>query len=372
MIYVGGAGCGVDRHTERRRERVAESKSVAACNHDVVGGLTGLGVIDPAAVFDDEHPTIAQSVLDGEQLRSQTFQKERLRLVLNLPFGAGGELVDRDLAVEAAELVGSQLARRQTSKPYLGQSPGVETGLDFPVPWTIPAQDHAAAFGLGAGGQPPAASKSPGAGRQPAGPEAGQWNLRHRSVFAPQHGGGNPTVRQLMSPSDAMVSSTPTAERTSVLFVCLGNICRSPLAEGIFRELVARAGESDRFRIDSAGTGSWHVGSPPDARSVQVAAQHGLDLESTARQVAAEDFAGFDCIVAMDRDNLRELRRLGARHDTDARIFLLREHDPTGGLDVPDPYYGGSNGFERVYRMIERSCRGLLQELRERLPNRSN
>lgn len=162
-----------------------------------------------------------------------------------------------------------------------------------------------------------------------------------------------------------MANKANVPEPTSVLFVCLGNICRSPLAEGVFRELVDREGLTDQFRVDSAGTGSWHVGSPPDTRSSQVAARHGITLESTARQVAPEDFTRFDHVVAMDRENLRDLERMGSRHESTARIFLLRNHDPNGGDDVPDPYYGGANGFEVVYRMIERSCKVLLAELRE-------
>lgn len=160
-----------------------------------------------------------------------------------------------------------------------------------------------------------------------------------------------------------MSSPTPKPERISVLFVCLGNICRSPLAEGVFRDLVDRARLSDGFRIDSAGTGSWHVGSPPDARSVQVAAQHGLTLDCSARRVTPADFREFDHIVAMDRSNLRDLKRMAAEQGSHSRVVLLREFDPRGGGDVPDPYYGGANGFERVFRMIDRSCRALLEDL---------
>ena len=156
-----------------------------------------------------------------------------------------------------------------------------------------------------------------------------------------------------------------TARRTSVLFVCLGNICRSPLAEGVFRHLAAEAGLADRFEIDSAGTGGWHVGEPPDARARMVAKQHGVALDSRARQVTPEDFERFDHIVAMDHDNLRTLQRMAAAAGADARIALLRSHDPSAdGDEVPDPYYGGASGFETVYEMVHRACSALLERLR--------
>lgn len=154
------------------------------------------------------------------------------------------------------------------------------------------------------------------------------------------------------------------ASRISLLFVCLGNICRSPLAEGVFRSLVEEAGLSERFEIDSAGTGAWHVGEPPDARAAMVASQHGVRLECRARQVGPDDFQRFDYIIAMDRENLRNLERMAAAAGSDARIRLLREFDPEGdGDEVPDPYYGGASGFETVYDIVSRSCRTLLQRI---------
>lgn len=150
----------------------------------------------------------------------------------------------------------------------------------------------------------------------------------------------------------------------SVLFVCLGNICRSPLAEGVFLHLVRDEGLSERFEVDSAGTGSWHIGERPDPRSVAVAASHGVVLPGCARQVRPDDFDRFDVIVAMDRENLRNLERMSP-NGTRARLHLLREFDPEGGGDeVPDPYFGGDHGFENVYRMVHRSCARLLEELR--------
>ncbi|MHA7775922.1 low molecular weight protein-tyrosine-phosphatase [Roseibium sp. M-1] len=142
----------------------------------------------------------------------------------------------------------------------------------------------------------------------------------------------------------------------SILFVCLGNICRSPLAEGVFRALVEESGLTGRFEIDSAGTGAWHQGNPPDPRSIDVAARHGIDISfQRARQVVAEDFHRFDTIVAMDRDNLSALRSKAGTAPAAIRLLL---NDPP--RDVPDPYYGGPDGFEEVYRMIRSGGEALL------------
>ncbi len=158
----------------------------------------------------------------------------------------------------------------------------------------------------------------------------------------------------------------PDAPRTRVLFVCLGNICRSPLAEGVFLHLVREAGLTDRFEVESAGTGDWHVGERPDPRSVAVARQHGVDLPSRARQVTPDDLEAFDHVLAMDRDNLSDLQRL-ARPGARAVVGLLRAHDPArvtdGDDDVPDPYYGGPSGFDVVFEMVHRSCTVLLADL---------
>ena len=162
-----------------------------------------------------------------------------------------------------------------------------------------------------------------------------------------------------------MDSNNSDYARTSVLFVCLGNICRSPLAEGIFLHLVNEAGLSDRFEIDSAGTGAWHVGEMPDARATIVASQHGVNLTSRARQITDDDLEQFDWVIAMDRENLRNIERMALSTGSDAEIHLLREFDPEGGGDeVPDPYYGGTSGFETVYEMVHRSCQVLLDRLR--------
>ncbi|MGH2855103.1 MAG: low molecular weight protein-tyrosine-phosphatase [Solirubrobacteraceae bacterium] len=152
---------------------------------------------------------------------------------------------------------------------------------------------------------------------------------------------------------------------TRLLFVCLGNICRSPTAEGVMRALVRDAGLQERIEVDSAGTGSWHVGEPPDARATRVARRRGIELEGAARQVWPHDFAEFDLILAMDASNLRNLRRLAPDEDARAKVRLLREFDPaaSGDLDVPDPYYGGPNGFEEVLDLVHAACASLLERL---------
>ena len=155
-----------------------------------------------------------------------------------------------------------------------------------------------------------------------------------------------------------------------LLFVCLGNICRSPTAEGVMRHLVREAGLEDEITIDSAGTGSWHVGSAPDERSTAAAALRGITLEGQARQVTAADFDRFDLVVAMDSSNKRDLQRLAPNAEARAKVVALREFDPeavaAGDLDVPDPYYGGDDGFEHVLDVIDRAGRGLLEHVRER------
>jgi protein-tyrosine phosphatase len=153
-----------------------------------------------------------------------------------------------------------------------------------------------------------------------------------------------------------------------ILFVCMGNICRSPTAEGVMRRLVRDAGLEDSIEIDSAGTGGWHAGEPPDERATVAARRRGVRLEGAARQVRPADFDDFDLLIAMDRANLRELLVLAPDEEAAEKVRLLREFDPTSAgapdLDVPDPYYGGDRGFETVLDMIEAACRGLLDELR--------
>jgi protein-tyrosine phosphatase len=151
-----------------------------------------------------------------------------------------------------------------------------------------------------------------------------------------------------------------------VLFVCLGNICRSPLAEGVFRELALEQGVGDRFDIDSAGTSSYHTGEAPDPRTTELARRRGITLAHRARQITAEDLDRFDYVVAMDRENLRRIERLAGGRPHRARVVLLRSfEDDAADLEVPDPYFGGPRGFEEVHGIVERSCRGLLSYIRE-------
>jgi protein-tyrosine phosphatase len=150
----------------------------------------------------------------------------------------------------------------------------------------------------------------------------------------------------------------------------MGNICRSPTAEGVMRSLVREAGLEDEIEIDSAGTGGWHAGDPPDTRATEAARRRGITLEGAARQVRPDDFERYDLLLAADRENLRHLRALAPDDEARAKVRLLREFDPTSAgapdLDVPDPYYGGPDGFENVLDLVEAACRGLLEEARRR------
>lgn len=150
-----------------------------------------------------------------------------------------------------------------------------------------------------------------------------------------------------------------------VLFVCLGNICRSPLAEGIFKDLVKKKGLSDKIFCDSAGTANYHIGKDPDHRSCDVASRYKITLEHKARQFFENDFEDFDYIVAMDRSNFENIKRLKAQGSIEGKVFLMRKFDPLKDKeeDVPDPYYGGLSGFEEVYKMLLRSCENLLEYL---------
>lgn len=152
--------------------------------------------------------------------------------------------------------------------------------------------------------------------------------------------------------------------RVGVLFVCMGNICRSPVAEAVFADLVARRGLAEAFDIDSAGTGGWHAGERADPRSRKVAERHGLRLDSRARQIDGQDWARFAHVIVMDADNRAGVLEAGA---APRQVRLLRAFDPEVGAGeppgVPDPYYGGPEGFDTMLAMIVRSCEGLLGHL---------
>jgi protein-tyrosine phosphatase len=171
-----------------------------------------------------------------------------------------------------------------------------------------------------------------------------------------------------------------------ILFVCMGNICRSPTAEATMRALVREAGLEQEVEVDSAGTGGWHVGSAPDRRARAAAKARGIVLEGSAREVSLQDFEDFDLLVAMDRFNLDALRMLAPSEQARQKVRLLREFDPASArsapdphtergalaelddpadLDVPDPYYGGEDGFEEVLDLVHAACAGLLERIRE-------
>lgn len=157
-----------------------------------------------------------------------------------------------------------------------------------------------------------------------------------------------------------------------ILVVCLGNICRSPTAEAALREALADAGLGDRVQVDSAGTGTWHLGEPPDPRMTAAAAVVGLDLRGRARKVSVDDFAEFDLILAMDRGNLDDLRRLAPDVAAAGRVRLFREFEQGADREeVPDPYYGGEDGFTRVVQIVRVGARGVVAWLlAEGLANR--
>lgn len=157
-----------------------------------------------------------------------------------------------------------------------------------------------------------------------------------------------------------------------VLFVCTGNICRSPTAEGVFRQMVEHAGLGNGISVDSAGIEAWHEGETPDARSVRTALNNGVDISALrARKIVRDDFKVFDRIIALDRTHLRALEEMRAAyfagHDGAVPELMMSFAPAYGQLDVPDPYYGGPEGFQRVFAMIRDACTGLLNDIRRDL-----
>jgi protein-tyrosine phosphatase len=152
-----------------------------------------------------------------------------------------------------------------------------------------------------------------------------------------------------------------------LLFVCLGNICRSPTAEGVMRSLVGDAGLEGEIGIDSAGTGAWHIGNPPDERASAAALARGIRLDGRARQVRGEDYERFDLLIAMDRSNVADLTGAAPDRQARERVRLLRQFDPGSAgardLDVPDPYFGGPSGFADVFDLVYAACSGLLAQI---------
>lgn len=153
--------------------------------------------------------------------------------------------------------------------------------------------------------------------------------------------------------------------KVKVLFVCLGNICRSPLAEGVFRHQIKERGIEDSFLVDSCGTAAYHIGELPDERSVANAKQNGVDYTHRARQFKAKDFVDFDVILPMDEPNRSDMMRIKP-HEGKAAVFKMRHFDLLNlDADVPDPYYGGPQGFQEVFDIVDRSCSELIDYLIE-------
>jgi protein-tyrosine phosphatase len=155
------------------------------------------------------------------------------------------------------------------------------------------------------------------------------------------------------------------ARPQKIMFVCLGNICRSPLAQAVFDHQARALGRE--YASESSGTGAWHVGDKPDVRMRRVAGRHGVRIHHGARQFRPADLAEYDLILAMDRDNLRQILGQARSEAERQKVRLFRDFDPEGfsGAEVPDPYYGGEDGFEEVFHMAERTCRSLLERLGE-------
>jgi protein-tyrosine phosphatase len=150
-----------------------------------------------------------------------------------------------------------------------------------------------------------------------------------------------------------------------ICFVCLGNICRSPTAEGIMRSLVEEAGLEECIEIDSAGTSAEHLDEEPDPRTHEAAEENGISLVGTARQFEIEDFAEFEYVIGMDGENRDELSSLAPDETAEEKIFLIRDFEPRArrDQDVPDPYYGGSDGFGEVFEILKNACRGLMEHV---------
>ena len=151
-----------------------------------------------------------------------------------------------------------------------------------------------------------------------------------------------------------------------ICFVCLGNICRSPLAEGVFSDLLKKEGLEDRILVDSAGTGNWHVGARADARMQATARSRGIELQSIAQQFEPGDFKHYDLVLAMDQSNHDSLEHMGSGRLADGKLRMFRSFDPqhNGDLNVPDPYYGGDQGFENVFEIVHRTCPQILDHIK--------
>jgi len=158
-----------------------------------------------------------------------------------------------------------------------------------------------------------------------------------------------------------------TMKKIKVLFVCLGNICRSPLAEAIFNHKIQQAGMDGHFEVDSCGTGNYHIGSQPDPRTLANARKNGIPINHVCRQLTASDLEYYDYILAMDNSNFNNIMRLRGADKHSEKIALLRDFDPESkGLEVPDPYFGGEDGFQEVFEILDRSMYHFIEHVRGR------
>jgi protein-tyrosine phosphatase len=153
----------------------------------------------------------------------------------------------------------------------------------------------------------------------------------------------------------------------SIMFICTGNICRSPLAHAVMEHLIREEGLEGRIRVESSGTGAWHAGEPADPRMRRTAERHGIRINHRSRQLRRRDLEDFDLLLAMDRGNHRDTVSLSRNGNEGSKVRMFRDFDPEGDGDVPDPWYGGPEGFEEVWRIVERTCRALLPGLKDML-----